>query len=65
MQLKIIVEGKWKFSFDSVKFFLITKADVQKSIILNIGKWGGITCEYQRTRIDFVNTVECQYKYLQ
>jgi len=44
---------------------MITKTDVQKSITLNIAKSGRRTCEYQRTRKVFVNTVECQYMYLQ
>ena len=61
MRLKIVAEIKWMLSVYSVQFVLITKTDVGKSMSLNIGSIVRRTCEYQRTKIVFVNTVECHY----
>jgi len=57
MRLKIVIEDTAVFSVNSVRFLLIRKTDVQKSMTLNIGTLVRMTCKYQRTPVVFVNTV--------
>jgi hypothetical protein len=48
MRLKIVVEGTGTFSVNSVKFLVIRKTDVQKSMNLNFGTLVRMTYKYQR-----------------
>ena len=57
MRLKIAVEDTAKFSVNSVRFLLIRKTDVQKSMTLNSRTLVRKTYKYHRTPIVFVNTV--------
>ena len=55
MRLKIVIEDTAVFSVNSVRFLLIRKTDVQKSMTLNFGTLVTMTCKYQRTPTVFVN----------
>jgi hypothetical protein len=60
--LTLLVQYKLIISFVSFAFVLITKTDVEGSKSLNIEMLVRGKSVYQRTKIVYMNTVECRYK---